>query len=89
MTSKELANFREYVRQEIEIFEECERQTIIYKFPEELLVAASEPNARVGPPFAVVGSSTMDPSVGRVWPIRKYPWYVNLNTRNKPLACVI
>jgi septin family protein len=43
----------------------------LWHFSHAALVAAG---ARHGPPFAVVAASTIDRSVGRFWPVRRYPW---------------
>nr|BAD42341.1 CDC10 cell division cycle 10 homolog [Nannochloris bacillaris] len=43
----------------------------IWHFSHEALSAAG---AQHGPPFAVVGADTIDRSVGRFWPVRRYPW---------------
>lgn len=43
----------------------------LWHFSHDALAAAG---AQHGPPFAVVGASTIDRSVGRFWPVRRYPW---------------
>jgi len=43
----------------------------LWHFSRDALAAAG---AHHGPPFAVVGASTIDRSVGRFWPVRRYPW---------------
>ncbi len=43
----------------------------LWHFSHDALAAAG---AAHGPPFAVVAASTIDRSVGRFWPVRRYPW---------------
>lgn len=76
MRPQELEKYSEDIRRKSAASEERGGR-IFYEFPEELLVAAQKNNMRTGPPFAVVGSTDMDPSVGGVWPVREYPWYVH------------
>lgn len=65
MTPEELKDFRQKVRKA------CDKAGVLsFRFSQEALESAS---AR-GPPYAVVSSNTMDLSVGRFWPVRRYPW---------------
>jgi len=43
----------------------------LWHFSHDALAGAG---AHHKPPFAVVGASTIDRSVGRFWPVRRYPW---------------
>lgn len=67
MTSEELIEFRHTVKTA------THRATAGsgWRFSKDALDAAG---ARHGPPFAVVAAATVDRTVGRFWPVRKYPW---------------
>lgn len=72
MTKPELRSFRKVVRESLEAANRENGRDVMYRFSEEALEEAGASNAV--PPFAVVSSREMDASVGRYWPVRKYPW---------------
>lgn len=78
MTPAELANFKHVVRGKILDCEDDE-EVLIRKLHLEQLISAVNPvsavEKHVHPPYAVMGSIVMDPSVNVVWPIRQYAWY--------------
>jgi hypothetical protein len=74
MLPRELHALGEAVRKDVAAEEQKAGRPIIHNFREELPAAESGTNTRVVPPFAVMGSLDMDPSVGPVWPIREYAW---------------
>lgn len=67
MTPEELHQFREAVREKLHRHRHADK----WQFSQEALEGAG---AGRGPPFAVVAASTVDRSVGRFWPVRRYPW---------------
>lgn len=65
MTTDELDAFRKHVKAAL-------GKGVMHHFSGEVLAEAAV--LRECPPFAVVASNTMDKSVGRFWPVRRYPW---------------
>lgn len=74
MTSEEREDLRQKVQLALLKGEEDEAKVL---GPLQLESALATMEKRIYPPYAVMGSTVMDPSVAGVWPIRKYPWYVN------------
>ncbi|EIE24975.1 hypothetical protein COCSUDRAFT_83668 [Coccomyxa subellipsoidea C-169] len=72
MTVEELRDFRRHVQEQLAHAGKKHKKDLLHAFSEEALDAAGA--RRDAPPFAVVASTTMDLSVGRFWPVRKYPW---------------
>lgn len=72
MTKDELKAFRKTVRETLSTANREYGREVMYNFSPEALEEA-HPSAQV-PPFAVVSSREMDSSVGRYWPVRRYPW---------------
>lgn len=72
MTKDELKSFRKTVRETLQTADRAYGREVMYSFSAEALEEA-HPTAQV-PPFAVVSSREMDSSVGRYWPVRRYPW---------------
>jgi septin family protein len=70
MTAEELAVFRESVCHSM-----LQKASTGWKFSKEALEGAGAGKESYDiPPFAVVSAATVDRSVGRFWPVRKYPW---------------
>jgi len=74
MTKPELRAFRKVVQESLSAAKREAGRDIMYRFSEEALEEAGASGSV--PPFAVVSSREMDASVGRYWPVRKYPWGV-------------
>jgi septin 7 len=72
MTSAELETFRQAVRQRLLAASKDADRSVFYKFSPEALREAGA--VHEAPPFAVISSNTMDLTVGRFWPVRRYPW---------------
>lgn len=72
MTHEELASFSDHVRTNLREERNRKGEPIMYEFPVELLEEAGASNA--SSPFAVMGSTAIDWSVGRYWAVRRYPW---------------
>lgn len=72
MTKPELKTFRKTVRDALETASKSHSRDIMYHFSDEALDEVS--TLAAVPPFAVVSSREMDASVGRYWPVRRYPW---------------
>jgi septin family protein len=74
MTSSELESFRKTVRETLETANKEHGHDVMYRFSKDTLAEAF-PQHQV-PPFAIVASRQYDGSVGRYWPVRRYPWGV-------------
>ncbi|BDA49236.1 probable Septin-7 [Coccomyxa sp. Obi] len=72
MTVEELRDFRRHVQDALAHAGRAHKKDLLHAFSEEALDAAGA--RRDAPPFAIVASTTMDLSVGRFWPVRRYPW---------------
>lgn len=72
MTGPELERFRQHVRSEMyRAGKDC-NEPILYEFSKQALRDAGA--FHDVPPFAAIASNEYDLSVGRFWPVRKYPW---------------
>lgn len=70
MTAEELTLFRESVCQKM-----MHKASTGWRFSKEALEGAGAGKELYDiPPFAVVSAATVDRSVGRFWPVRRYPW---------------
>jgi hypothetical protein len=76
MTTAEKEDLRQRVRSEIGKWE-GRGESVLENLGLLSLMAATEKS--IEPPYAVMGSTEMDTSVGVVWPIRHYPWFESLS----------
>ncbi|KAK9831503.1 hypothetical protein WJX81_003303 [Elliptochloris bilobata] len=73
LTTPELRDFRMHVRAQLEHAGKGAKRDLLHAaFNAEALDEAGA--RREAPPFAVVASTDYDLSVGRFWPVRRYPW---------------
>jgi septin family protein len=72
MTTEELESFRKTVRTKLQGASKDAGHPVAMTFGADSLREAGA--AHDVPPFAVVASNTVDLSVGRFWPVRKYAW---------------
>jgi hypothetical protein len=74
MSRDQLEEMRAKVQAALMAREKSEGRDIMYRPSVEYIQAAGA--ERIDPPYAVMGATVMEPAVGVVWPIRRYPWYV-------------
>ncbi|KAK9844319.1 hypothetical protein WJX74_000764 [Apatococcus lobatus] len=88
MTGEELKSFRTTVQNKLAQASKDAGRPVVYEFPHELLLEAGARHQV--PPFAVIASNTVDLSVGKFWPVRKYPWGTaeSLSGTHSDFACL-
>jgi septin 7 len=88
MTTDELESFREHVRKMLYHAAKDGKTSLAHQFSRQALWEAGA--AHEVPPFAVVASNVVDLSVGRFWPVRKYPWGTceAMSSRHSDLAAL-
>jgi hypothetical protein len=72
MTLGELEELRGHVLEQVREWEKLEGRIVMYRPSSDFCEPAGQ--EQINLPFAVMGSTTMDPAVGVVWPIRQYSW---------------